>query len=85
LSFDHIEFDYEPYPIGLAKPALPTTTYAELVQTFPAIALFRYKQSKGEKYSLSQYNNRDNYRRFVKTTPAWRQFHSYIQDTQVGL
>jgi hypothetical protein len=78
LNFSNVEFDYDPYPIGIARPALVPDIYAELVRTFPAIELFRYMKSKGEKYSLSQYNNRQNYRRFLKTTPAWRRFHRYI-------
>ena len=78
LEFDNIRFDYEPYPIGISAPALAPEFYADLVQTFPAIDLFAYKESKGDKYSLSQYNNGQNYRRFIRDTPAWRKFHSYI-------
>ncbi len=78
LKFDTIAFDYEPYPIGISKPALDPAFYQELVRTFPAIEQFRYMKSKGEKYSLSQYNNQRNYRSFLRNTPAWRRFHGYI-------
>ena len=82
LNFSNVEFDYDPYPIGITRPALDDDVYSELVRTFPAIDLFRYMKSKGEKYSLSQYNNRQNYRRFLKTTPPWRRFHSYIHSPE---
>ena len=82
LNFSNIEFDYDPFPIGIARPALLADVYSELVRTFPAIELFRYMKSKGEKYSLSQYNNRQNYHRFLKTTPSWRRFHSYIHSPE---
>jgi hypothetical protein len=82
LNFSNIEFDYDPYPIGISRPALVPDFYTELVRTFPAIELFRYMESKGDKYSLSQYNNGAVYRRFLKTTPAWRRFHGYIHSPE---
>jgi len=78
LKFDPIQFDYEPYPIGIFKPALDAAFYQELVRTFPAIRFFKYMRSKGEKYSLSQYNEQQNYYSFLRRTPAWKRFHSYI-------
>lgn len=82
LNLGNITFDYEPYPLGISKPALDPALYQELVRTFPAIELFKYKKSKGNKFSLSQYNNRLNYRRFIKTTPAWRRFYNYIHSPE---
>lgn len=82
LNFSNIKFDYEPFPIGICKPALLPDFYQELVRTFPAIELFKYMKAKGDKYSLSQYNKQDNYRSFIKTTPAWRRFHDYIHSPE---
>jgi len=82
LNFRDVDFDYEPYPIGISKPALDPALYQELVRTFPAIELFRFMKTKGDKYSLSQYNNRRNYRNFLKSTPAWREFHRYIHSPE---
>jgi hypothetical protein len=79
LRYDNIEFQYEPYPIGMARPSMDTSLYNDLVETFPAMDLFEYKPDKGEKYSLSQFNNGSNYRQFVANSPAWRKFHEYIK------
>ena len=41
--------------------------------------LFDYKPDKGEKYSLSQFNNGAKYRRYVAGSPPWKAFHEYIK------
>ena len=53
LQYDNINFDYEPYPIGIARPALDPDFYNALVESFPPAKLFEYKPEKGGKYSLS--------------------------------
>lgn len=78
IDYDHLFFDYEPYPIGITRPAFQQDFYRELVRTFPPIELFKYKESKGDKYSLSQVNNSKNYHQFVKQSPPWRRFHEFI-------
>ena len=78
IDFKHMTIDYEPYPMGLIRPAFSSDVYRELVRTFPPIELFKYKESKGEKYSLSQVNNNRAYRRFVSQSPPWRRFHDFI-------
>jgi len=78
IDFEQISIDYEPYPIGLIKPVFKPETYRELVEAFPPIEIFKYKESKGEKYSLSQVNNSRAYRQFVRESPPWRRFHDFI-------
>jgi hypothetical protein len=78
LDYSHVSIDYEPYPIGLTRPAFQPEVYQELVRTFPPIELFKYKKSKGEKYSLSQVNNSKNYHQYVKQSEPWRRFHDFI-------
>jgi hypothetical protein len=72
-------FDYEPYPIGLARPALATEYYRALVESFPPAELFEYKAEKGGKYSLSQVNNAKEYYRFIKSSAPWQQFYDFIK------
>jgi hypothetical protein len=79
LRYDAVSFDYEPFPIGLAKPVLDPSDYAEMVRDWPPLPLFKSKESKGVKYSLSQVNNAFRYRRFVHATPVWRRFHEFIK------
>lgn len=79
LSFNGMEFRYEPYPIGLARQVFPPDFYAELVATWPPTELFKFIQYLGNKYSLSQIYHSRAYHRFVRTHPCWREFHRYIK------
>ena len=79
LDFRQIHFDYEPYPVGLARQVFDNNTYRELVDSFPPMDLFRYKPDKGGKYSLSQVNHGVKYRLFIRSSPPWRRFHSFIK------
>jgi hypothetical protein len=36
FSYDDLEFRYEPFPIGVAKPALAEDLYRELVDSYPS-------------------------------------------------
>jgi hypothetical protein len=79
LNYSNIEFDYEPFPIGMARPAIAPETYKALVESFPPMNLFEYKADKGEKYSLAQMNNGSKYRQYVNSSPPWRAFHGFIK------
>jgi hypothetical protein len=79
LRYDNIIFDYEPFPIGVARPAFEGGLYRALVENFPPPELFEYKSAKGGKYSLSQVNNGAKYRRFVGESPPWKAFHAFIK------
>lgn len=79
LRYDSIAFEYEPFPIGMTRPALDETTYRDLVESFPPIDLFEYMPAKGGKYSLSQVNNGAKYRRFIAGSAPWKAFHAFIK------
>lgn len=79
LSYHNLRLRYEPFPIGLAKPVMDRATYDELVDTYPPVELFQYMAKNGRKYSLSERNNRDNYRTFLKSHPRWRAFHDWVK------
>jgi hypothetical protein len=74
FRYENVSFDYEPYPIGVARPALNAATYDAMVKSFPPIELFEYKKEKGEKYSLSQVNNPSKFRKYVASSPPWLAF-----------
>ncbi len=80
LSFETVKFRYEPYPIGLATPALEPTLYEELVDCYPAVDLFQSKPDIGGKYSLSEKNNPKNYHKFLASHPRWQEFHTWIKN-----
>lgn len=79
LDFGSARFDYEPYPVGMVKPALDDALYGRLVESYPDRALFEWKPALGNKFSLSEVNHPAEYRRFIETSPDWRSFHAYIK------
>ena len=79
LNYDHLTLRYEPFPIGLAKPAMEPALYDQLVAAYPPQELFEYIPKIGKKYSLSERNNPDKYRSFVDGSPLWRDFHRWIK------
>jgi len=79
LNFQNIRFDYDPYPIGIAKQALDPGYYEELIESYPDDDVFVYKEYQGVKLSLSQLNNRAGYYTNLKSNPAWQRFYDYIK------
>src|SRR3546814_19304655 len=58
LKFENVAFDYDPYPIGLARGAFSPETYRELVDTLPDDKVFVATEYLGTKLSLSQARQR---------------------------
>ena len=79
LDFTHMRFRYEPYPIGVTRPAMEEGLYRELVESFPPIELFKYMPKFGKKYTLSEKFNPKNYHEFIRSHPRWREFHAWIK------
>lgn len=79
LNFDAIEFDYEPYPIGIARGALDPDFYRELIATFPDDKTFVLKEFNGVKYSLSRHNNKAAYFDHLRKNAGWGRFYDYIK------
>jgi len=83
FNFNTAEFMYEPYPLGLMKPAIEPRVYDELVATFPEISLFKEMPDLGNKgsrkWSLAEMNNGENYRQFLSATPCWKRFHDWVK------
>jgi hypothetical protein len=78
---DRATFLYQPYPIGLIKGVFEPFFYDRLVQTFPAVDLFRFMQYHGDKWSLSEVNNRERYFAFLSATPEWKRVYDYVKST----
>jgi hypothetical protein len=82
FSFEHVNFLYEPYPIGLIKPVMDPGLYDRLVDTFPPVELFEYKPELGSKYILSEKYNSKQYHDFIAKTPAWSEFRRWIKSRE---
>jgi hypothetical protein len=74
FNYDHLEFRYEPFPIGLAKPLIEPGLYREFLASHPDREWFQYMEKLGHKYSLSEHFNPKAFHRFLKTSPLWSDF-----------
>src|SRR5687768_12908479 len=79
FNLDAATFRYEPFPIGVARPAFEADVYEEMVDNWPAQELFAYMPKLGRKFSLAEINNASNYHEFVEKTPIWKRLHREIK------
>jgi hypothetical protein len=82
LSFDHLKFRYEPFPIGLAKPVMDDGTYQECLKNYPPREIFEdYGEmgKPGNKLTLSEKENPKKYLDFINSNPLWKEFHGWIK------
>ncbi len=79
FSLAGVAFDYEPYPIGYAANVLPPDLYRELADAYPPLDAFRYMPNLGKKYSLSEVNQPDRYRAFLRAHPAWDRLYREVK------
>lgn len=82
FTLDNLAFDYQPYPIGLARPVMDPEVYRDFVAAFPPMDHFvGYEDmgTPGVKFTLSEKENPETYDRFVKGHPLWRDFHRWVK------
>ncbi len=79
LDLGRAHFRYEPYPIGIVREIFEPSLYARLVETFPPADLFRFMQYHGDKWSLSEVNNRDLYYKFLRSNPDWNRLFNEVK------
>src|SRR5690349_20879664 len=79
MQLERTVFDYIPFPIGVLADAIPADQYNKLVDAFPAPDQFKYIESLGNKYSLSEVNYPEKFNQFVTNDPVWKGFHEYIK------
>jgi len=53
--------------------------YEHLVETFPPIEIFRFMQTHGDKWSLSELNHPDHYHRFLRANDDWRRVYDQVK------
>lgn len=82
FKYDHVDFRYDPFPIGLARPFLDDGLYGELVKNFPSVDTFESFEKmgkKGRKFTLSEKENEKNYLNYVNSSPLWRELYKWIK------
>mgnify|MGYP001824003346 FL=1 len=79
FNYDHLEFRYDPFPIGLAKPLIEPGLYKEFLANYPPQDRFMYKEKLGHKYTLSEHFNPKAFHKFLKSSPLWNDFNHWIK------
>ena len=79
FRYDSLQFRYEPFPIGLARPLMDEAHYREMLRSYPETERFAYLPEVGHKYSLSEKNNAAAYHEIVRSRPVWREFHQWLK------
>ena len=79
FRFDRARFRYDPYPIGAIPEVLDPGAYKALCESYPPIELFTTLPEVGNKYVLSEKYNGREYRRFIASTPVWKELHDWIK------
>jgi hypothetical protein len=82
MSFANLQCVYEPFPFGVARGVFPADVYEGLLDSWPATELFQFMPLLGKKYSLSEVNNPAGYRDFLRSSPAWYEFHRWLKSEQ---
>jgi hypothetical protein len=78
LQLEDLEFDYEPYPIGVARPVIADDLYREMVNDY----LPMHTPGTGLKYVLSEKRRGKDYLDSIRSRPHWREFHRYIKSEE---
>lgn len=79
MDLGRAQFEYEPYPIGIIRDIFEPSLYDRLVATFPAVETFRFMQTHGDKWSLSELNNPDRYYQFLQHNREWKQLYDEVK------
>lgn len=79
MDLSRAHFEYEPYPIGIIRDIFEPSLYERLVDTFPPVEIFRFMQTHGDKWSLSELNNADHYYRFLHANNDWRRVYDEVK------
>jgi hypothetical protein len=83
FNYSNFVFDYEPYPIGVAREFIEPDYYQRLVENFPPLEIFGdFFDPDSNKRGLSEIYQPNAYHRFVRKTPVYRDFYEYIKSPQ---
>jgi len=83
LNCQNFIFDYEPYPVAVAREFVEKDFYRQLAGNFPPIEIFgTFPDGKSHKKALSELYRPDEYLRFVRATPVYREFYGYVKSRE---
>ena len=78
FNLDNVAIRHEPFTVFYVRDLIRPPFYRELAETFPPRALFRYRESLGNKYLLTE-SESESYYSFIESSPPWKKFYTEIK------
>jgi hypothetical protein len=78
FNWDNIVIRHEPFTVFYIRDWLSPQFYCQLANSFPLLSRFRYRETLGNKYLLTE-SEVQSYYDFVETHPSWQQFYNEIK------
>jgi hypothetical protein len=78
FNWENVVVRHEPFTVFYIRDLLQPSFYHELAETFPLLSHFRYRETLGNKYLLTETDG-EFYEDFVNAYPAWQRFHTEIK------
>ena len=81
FNWDNVSVRDEPYKVFYLRDLLQPQFYRELAESFPLVSQFRYRETLGHKYLLTE-SEGDAYYGFVAASPPWQKLFDEIKSTR---
>jgi hypothetical protein len=78
FNWDSVSVRHEPFSVFYIRDFLRPSFYRELAEAFPLLSHFRYRETLGNKYLLTE-SEGEPYYDFIKANPAWQKFYTEIK------
>ena len=80
FNFDNFNFNYDPYPVGIAKQVFSQEDYQQLITSYPPSEIFKKVDGIGKGYkSVKPKNNKKNYNEFIQNSPPWQKLYLWVK------
>ena len=78
FNWDNVSIRHQPYTVFYIRDLVHPQFYSSLAETFPLLSRFRYRETLGNKYLLTELEGQPYYD-FVDAHPQWREFYNEIK------
>jgi hypothetical protein len=78
FNWDNVSVRHEPFTVFYIRNLLQPRFYRDLAKTFPLLSHFRYRDTLGNKYLLTE-SEGEPYYDFVRAYPPWQKFYTEIK------
>ena len=78
FNWDNVSIRHQPYTVFYIRDLVHPQFYSSLAETFPLLSRFRYRETLGNKYLLTELEGQPYYD-FVDAHPQWREFYDEIK------